>query len=360
MRGQNCGDRIKVLVVDDSKTMRHLIMKALAADPGLHVVGVAEDAYDARRQVRALKPDVITLDVEMPRVDGVTFLERLMAHRPTPVVMVSSFTRPGADSAVRALAAGAFDCVEKPSPERPDALSTLPGVVRAAVAAHMREAPPRIAAPPPVADGFAMKRNAFIMIGASTGGVEAIETLLRAFPENCPPTLITQHMPEAFSAGFAAHLNAVTAPKVRLAGAGAPLCAGEVLIAPGGRRHLRLDPDDGRTCYLWEGPKIGGHRPSVDALFESALPFAASAAAALLTGIGADGAAGLAALRTAGAATFAQDEASSVVYGMPKAALAMGAVDAPTPLSAIGSRLLASCADKSGAARLHGMRTAIS
>ncbi|MEL7462848.1 MAG: chemotaxis response regulator protein-glutamate methylesterase [Pseudomonadota bacterium] len=351
--------RVRVLVVDDSPTMRRLIVNALGADPLIDVVGVAEDAYEARRQVKALAPDVLTLDVEMPRMDGVTFLQHLMSKRPTPVVMVSSFTRPGADIARRALALGAVACVDKPTPGNRDALKRLPTEVRAAASANLA----RFHTPPPEAsrpqaerpDAYALKRDAIVMIGASTGGVDAIETLLRAFPGNCPPTLIVQHMPAAYSEGFAARLDGIAEPTVRLATDGAVLRQGEVLFAPGGDHHLQLDQGAGVRCKLKAGPKIEGHRPSVNALFESAVPFAKRVAAALLTGIGADGAAGLTALRAAGASTFAQDEASSIVYGMPKAALAMGAVDTSTPLSKIGGRLLAACSDRSVAALRQSM-----
>ncbi|MEO1613460.1 MAG: chemotaxis protein CheB, partial [Pseudomonadota bacterium] len=322
----------------------------LAADPRLDVVGAASDARDARTLVNALRPDVIALDLDLPLIGGVSFLRRLMAARPTPVVVLSDH-RPVSDAAAaRALADGAFACVAKPSSPDPGPFADLSRAVRAAHAASRRttgagaEADPVERLASPARQRGRAASDPLILIGASTGGMDAIERVVADFPIDCPPTLIAQHMPASFSEGFAARLDAATAPAVSLAADGAPLRRGCVFIAPGGARHLRLALEREPVCRLEPGAKVCGHRPSVDALFLSAAPFAPAVAAALLTGIGADGAEGLAALRAKGAATFAQDEASSTVYGMPKAALALGAVDAATKLDDIARRLLEACA----------------
>ncbi|MEM8753503.1 MAG: chemotaxis response regulator protein-glutamate methylesterase [Pseudomonadota bacterium] len=341
--------KTRVLVVDDSPTMRRLLTMILEKDPTIDVVGTAEDPYEARQAIKSLNPDVITLDVEMPRMNGIAFLEKIMALRPMPVVMVSSHTRKGADAAIEAMTKGAIDCVGKPTGACvDDAFGDLAKIVRDAATARVRARPAAPAdrpAPAAPAGDFRAGDRIFLL-GASTGGVDALMALTASLPAACPPTLIVQHMPAAFSESFASHLNGVCPAEVRLAEEGAPLRQGVVYVAPGGERHLVVDKT-GSRCRLAEGPKVNGHSPSVDRLFASAEPLAARVSAALLTGIGADGAEGLRLLRDGGAKTFAQDEATCVVYGMPKAAGRMGAVERELPLARIAPALLSTCAERS-------------
>ncbi|MEM7523389.1 MAG: chemotaxis response regulator protein-glutamate methylesterase [Pseudomonadota bacterium] len=343
---------VRVLVVDDSPVMRRLLTSVLEADGSIEVVGVAGDAYEARDAIKTLSPEVVTLDIEMPRMNGIAFLEKIMQLRPMPVVMVSSHTRKGADAAIEAMVKGAFDCVGKPTGlGGSKAFEELPRIVRHAAKAKMRK---RVAAPetpvkstaPAAPSGFTPGDRIFLL-GASTGGVDALMDLVKELPSNCPPTLITQHMPASFSKSFAAHLNEVSPAQVRMATEGAPLSKGVVYVAPGGDAHLTVDTRGRGACKLEPGPKVNGHAPSVDRLFESATPFAKRVSAAILTGIGCDGAAGLLSLREGGAATIGQDQASSVVYGMPKAAKKLGAVGRELPLAKIAPTLLFTC--KTGA-----------
>ncbi|WP_126975720.1 protein-glutamate methylesterase/protein-glutamine glutaminase [Frigidibacter oleivorans] len=339
---------VRVLVIDDSPTLRRLIRLRLAADPRLQVVGEACDPIEAREGIRALSPDVITLDVEMPRMSGLDFLERLMRLRPMPVVMVSSETGPGSAAAIEALALGAVDCVGKPALNLQDGFADLPDRLVAAARARLRlPGETRTAVPPPA--GY-HSDGRILLIGASTGGVDALETVLGSFPADCPPTLVTQHMPEAFLASFAQRLDQIVAPRVRLGADGAPLLPGTVHLAPGGAHHLALRPGHPPLCQLSDAPRCNGHRPSVEVMFDSALPIASRCIAVLLTGMGRDGAEALSRLRRAGARCLAQDEASSVVWGMPRAAMEIGAAERALPLGRIGPELLAmtgqSCAPR--------------
>jgi len=352
------GGPYRVLVVDDSATMRTLIRATLSREPRLAVVGEASDPLEARAALARLAPDVLTLDIEMPRMDGLAFLEQLMRLRPMPVVMLSSLTQAGSRAAVEALAAGAVDAVGKPSgPDGAAAFRGLAERVLAAARAQVRP-PPRpsrtaspVAAPKETArvaaGGPGGWNGRVVLIGASTGGVDAIETVLEFFPPDCPPTLIVQHMPESFLRSFAARLDARMAPAVCLASDGLQLRPGLVCLAPGGAAHLHWEPGVTGTgrCRLVAGSPRCGHRPSVDVLFESARPAATRAAAALLTGMGRDGAEGLAGLAGSGGQVFAQDAESCVVYGMPRAAVELGAVAGGMPLSAIGPALLRACAE---------------
>lgn len=345
--------KTRVLIVDDSPTMRRLLTMILENDDRIEVVGTARDAFEARDSIKALSPDVITLDVEMPRMNGITFLEKIMALRPMPVVMVSCHTRKGADIAIEAMTKGAVDCVGKPTSSKvDDDFGALAEIVfnasRAKVRSRSAETPVALKSrlgphrSNLVSDEFDPADRIFL-VGASTGGVDALMELVGALPKNCPPTLIVQHMPEAFSDSFAAHLDEVASAEVKTATDGAALSTGVVMVAPGGERHLVLDTS-GKRCRLVEGPKVNGHSPSVDRLFQSAGAIAPRVSAALLTGIGADGAEGLLALRSGGAATFGQDETSCVVYGMPKAAKKIGAIDQELPLPRIAPALLSTCA----------------
>jgi len=333
---------VRVLVVDDSALIRQLMAELLDADPGIMVVGTAADPYIARDKIKQLSPDVLTLDVEMPRMDGLTFLRNLMRLRPMPVVMVSTLTEAGAQVTLDSLALGAVDFIAKPKLDIAHGLTDYAALLVEKVkhAAHARVT--RIASAPPGAkyDGPIGYRTTdrLLAIGASAGGTEAIREVLARMPADAPAIVIAQHIPAAFSGPFAERLDRHSRMTVVEASHDQPLLAGHAYVAAGGR-HLRVVRSGARWhCRLGDDR----HRPSVDVLFESVAAHAGSnASAALLTGMGDDGARGLLALRKAGANTFAQDEASSVVWGMPGAAVALGAADEVLPLSQIAHRLLA-------------------
>ncbi|TMV93694.1 chemotaxis response regulator protein-glutamate methylesterase [Thioclava sp. BHET1] len=333
----------KVLIVDDSATIRQLIRAAIADDPRLKVVGEASDPYEAREKIKQLNPDVLTLDVEMPRMNGLEFLEKLMRLRPMPVVMVSSETHKGSAAALEALSLGAVECIGKPRVNMiAEAFWHLPDLLVAASSARLRKAGPRERRAPSA--GFDWNGK-MVLIGSSTGGVDALETVLSEFSETCPPTLITQHMPEAFLSSFATRLNRQIVPELSLAREGAPLMAGHVYLAPGGDHHLGIIRKGAEyRCHLVSGAKRSGHRPSVDILFESAVSFGSEIVSVLLTGMGRDGADGMLRLRRAGARCLAQNEASSVVFGMPRAALENGGAERAVALGEIAGEVLALCA----------------
>ena len=338
---------IRVLVVDDSATMRAIIANALGRDPGIQVVGQAADPVQARAAIKDLNPDVLTLDVEMPRMNGLDFLERIMRLRPMPVVMVSTLTGRGAEATLRALELGAFDCVAKPATADPAAFGRLAPMVRAAAGSRVR--------PGGVAMGRAAPATNFhpdgrlVAIGSSTGGVEALLTILSKFPANCPPTVITQHMPATFTTSFAQRLDRSCAAEVREATDGAPLAAGQVFLAPGGERHLEVVGHGPWRCRLVAAGTVNGHRPSVDVLFASVAKAAgARALGVILTGMGQDGARGLLQMRQAGARTLGQDEATSVVYGMPRSAFELQAVMKQAPLGAMAGEMLDACNSRHG------------
>ncbi len=340
---------IRALVVDDSATMRSLIAAALRRDPGIEVVGQAACAAEARQAIKALNPDVVTLDIEMPAMNGLEFLDKIMRLRPMPVVMVSTLTSRGADATLRALELGAFDCVAKPSVAGLHAFDALAATVRAAARARVRPricsmtARPLPAAPPP---GF-RPDGRVLAIGSSTGGVEALLAILAQLPANCPPTVIAQHMPEMFTRSFAARLNRACAAEVSEATDGAPLLPGRIYLAPGGPAHLQITGSGqiagtgAWRCRLRPGDPVSGHRPSVDVLFASVAKAAGPRAlGVILTGMGRDGAQGLLAMRQEGARTLGQDEASCVVYGMPKAAFEMQAVEKQVRLEDIAAEII--------------------
>jgi two-component system chemotaxis response regulator CheB len=330
---------IRVLIVDDSATMRGIIRATLQRDPEIEVVGEAADPIQARQEIKALNPDVITLDVEMPNMTGLDFLERLMRLRPMPVVMVSTLTSRGAEETLRALELGAVDCVAKPVTAGPNAFDELAIKVKSAAGARVRPLAPQ----PPQSETFAFTPNGRIVaIGSSTGGVEALITLLSGFPKNCPPTVITQHMPATFTRSFAERLDRVTPPSVKEAADGDILKPGHIYLAPGGATHLEITGTATYRCRLSATDLVNGHRPSVDVLFNSVAKAAKDTAiGVILTGMGRDGAAGLLAMRNAGAATFGQNEATCVVYGMPKAAMETGAVQRQLPIERMASQILA-------------------
>jgi two-component system chemotaxis response regulator CheB len=329
---------IRVLVVDDSATMRGLITARLRTDPMIEVVGQASDPHDARQQIKRLNPDVITLDIEMPNMDGIEFLEKIMRLRPTPVIMISTLTQRGADVSLKALEIGAFDCIAKPGTGSSDDFDLLVEKVKAA--AHSRRRFPRQDSVKRGADGSFTPDDRLIAIGASTGGVEALITLLSQFPKNCPPTVISQHMPATFTRSFAARLNNLCAASVSEATDGAPIEVGKVYLAPGDF-HLEVSGSGTYRCRLSDAPKVNGHRPSVDVMFKSVVRAVGNRAiGVILTGMGRDGADGLLALRQAGAETIGQDEQSSVVYGMPRVAFEIGGVARQLPLERIGETLI--------------------
>ncbi|MGV8940478.1 MAG: protein-glutamate methylesterase/protein-glutamine glutaminase [Lysobacter sp.] len=341
------GRRVRVLVIDDSALMRRLMSDLLSEDPLIEVVGTAADPFIARTKIKRLSPDVLTLDVEMPRMDGLSFLRNLMRLRPMPVVMVSTLTAKGAAITLDALAAGAVDCIAKPQTDISGGLSVygeeLRAKVRQAANARTDRRPMASALPVPVpASAYRHPNLHVIAIGASTGGTNAILDVLSALPADTPPIVIAQHIPAAFSAAFAERLNQHSAMTVLHAGPSQPMLRGHAYVAPGGL-HLRVY----RRGTIWhcgtsDDEQVNGHRPSVDVLFESVANHVGSGAgAALLTGMGSDGARGLLALRNAGSYTLAQDQPSSVVWGMPGAAVALGAAQQVAPLNEVATRLLA-------------------
>jgi two-component system chemotaxis response regulator CheB len=343
---------VRVLVVDDSAVLRRLIAELLDADPGIEVVGTAPDAFIARDKIKQLAPDVLTLDIEMPRMDGLTFLRNLMRLRPMPVVMVSTLTQAGAQATLDALAAGAVDFVPKPAINPQQGLGEYGSVLvekvkQAALVrvAALADAAAYVTPPAPVAAPAYRSDGRVLAIGASTGGTEAIRSVLAGFPADAPPTVIVQHIPATFSTAFAQRLDRGSRITVHEASDGQVLEAGHAYVAPGGR-HLRIEKHGkGWRCRIGDDAPVRLHRPSVDALFQSLVEHAPRAtSAALLTGMGDDGARGLCALRKAGAPTLAQDKASSVVWGMPGAAVALGGAQQVLPLARIGSELLASTA----------------
>ena len=343
------GRPVRVLIVDDSAMIRKVLTIGLSADPQVRVVGTASSATAALDMVETLKPDVITLDIEMPGLDGVGFPRQLMPRNPIPTVVISGVTKQGAAVTMQALEAGAVDVIPKPSLGAGDGLPIIMAdicrrVIQAAGArpatGRRPEAVARAAASATARSGAAYTR--LLAIGASTGGVQALGSLLGAMPENAPGLLIVQHMPEGFTAAFATRLNTSSRITVREARDGDLVEPGLALIAPGGKRHMVLTG----TAPHWrvslvEGEAVCFSRPSVDVLFESiATRVGMHASAALLTGMGRDGASGLAQIRAAGGHTIAQDEATSVVWGMPQAAVDIGAAAEILPLDKICDALL--------------------
>lgn len=354
--------KIRVLVVDDSAIVRKVLTDVLSSQPDIEVVGTAPDPYVARDKIIALNPDVLTLDIEMPRMDGLTFLDRLMVSHPMPVIVISSLTQSSTCSALEAVHRGAVDVVAKPGGPYSvgDLKEDLPRRVRAAARAqvHRSATPPaqpkttergevRVAgvreAAAPKFVGASWKRDHFVAIGASTGGTLAIEEILRQFPADFPPVVATQHIPIGFSGAFAERLNGCCAMRVSEARDGDVLQPGHAYIAPG-NQHMQLikASGGGYAVRLHDGPKIHYQRPAVDELFFSVAKFSGSVAIGiLLTGMGKDGAEGLLALRNAGCHTIAQDEASCVVFGMPREAILLGAASEVRPLSSIAAAAMA-------------------
>ena len=320
---------IKVLIVDDSATVRKILTTELSRDPMINVVGTAPDPYIARDKIIRLNPDVITLDLEMPRMDGITFLRKLMHFKPLPVIIVSSLTREGSKLALEALDVGAVEVMNKPGAAYTvgDISIELTDKIKAAARSGVR-IKTRAAKSTAVIDRsfMAATTNKILAIGASTGGTQAIRHLLTEFPSNAPGTIIVQHMPENFTRAFAEHLDKLCEVTVKEAENGDIVAPGKVLIAPGNRHMLLNRFGAVYKVVVKDGPRVNRHRPSVDVLFSSTAKYAGSnAVGILLTGMGADGAKGLLEMRESGARTIAEDEKTCVVYGMPKAAVDMGA-----------------------------------
>lgn len=346
----------RVLIVDDSAVVRQILSEILASDPGIEVVGTAADPLLAREKIKRLAPDVITLDVEMPRMDGLAFLENLMRLHPLPVVMISSLTERGADTTLQALALGAVDFVSKPKLDvtrglqgyadeiiekvKTAARSRVRALVRAPVAPKVTLASPSAATAPRPSQFRTTDR--LIAIGASAGGTEALRVVLEGLPADAPAVVITQHLPATFSTAFAERLDRHSAMAVREASDGEAVLPGHAYLPPGGK-HLRVIRDGARwRCRIDDGPPVNRHKPAVDVLFQSVAQSAgANAIGVILTGMGDDGARGLLQLRQAGAPTLVQDEATSVVWGMPGAAFKLGAAEEQLPLEKIAERLLA-------------------
>jgi two-component system chemotaxis response regulator CheB len=343
--------RIKVLIVDDSALVRRLLTEMLSSDASITVLGAAHDAYDAREKIKALNPDVLTLDVEMPRMDGLTFLRNLMRLRPMPVIMVSSLTDKGAEVTLDALSIGAVDYLPKPKIDLAATLADykeeLIAKVKAAACARLRATTTTASAS---ADAILAKRDPqrqlrtterIIAIGASTGGTEAIKEVLMRLPPDTPGIVITQHIPKLFSGAFARRMDACCQVSVCEAEDGQQILRGHAYVAPGDM-HLLLVRDGARyVCRLDDGPPVNRHKPSVDVLFRSVAQQAGrNAIGVILTGMGKDGALGLKEMRDAGARTVAQDEATSIVWGMPGEAVAVGAAADVLPLGDIWSRVL--------------------
>jgi len=363
---------IRVLIVDDSALVRQMLGQILASDPSITVVGAAPDPFVAREMIKALNPDVLTLDIEMPRMDGLAFLEKIMTLRPMPVVMVSSLTQKGAATALRALEMGAVDYVAKPTIGLTDGFKAIGDEIVSKVKAAARARVIPMPQDRPMSQDGPMSRDGptpgerlagirtagstgyrssekLIAVGASTGGVEALHTLLGAFPADAPAILVTQHMPPAFTSMFAQRLNQRCAMTVTEAKDGDRVLPGHVYIAPGSH-HLELARSGANyICRLHERAPVSGHRPSVDVLFHSVARAAkADAVGIILTGMGKDGSEGLLEMRRAGASTIGQDEASCVIYGMPKAAHECGATEIELPIGKITEQALYRCQATAG------------
>ncbi len=339
----NAGKRIKVLIVDDSAIVRRILAEALASESDLEVVGTAPDPYVARDKILALKPDVLTLDLEMPRMDGLTFLKKLMRYHP----MISSLAQASCQAALSALWAGAVEVLAKPGgPYSVGELRlSLANKIRAAAAARLvqrNESAPAMREPAAQAPASALDSAKVLAIGASTGGTEAIETVLTRLPENCPGAVITQHIPAGFSRAFAERLNQICAMEVKEAVDGDKLFPGRALVAPGNFHMVLRRTPAGYRVTVKDGPLVCYQRPSVDVLFNSVAEAAGEhCVGVILTGMGADGAQGLLKIRRAGGTTIAQDEASCVVFGMPREAIRMGAAGHVLPLRKIPSAVAA-------------------
>lgn len=338
---------ISVFIVDDSAVVRQVLTQVLGADPGIRIAGVAPDPIFALQKMQQDWPDVIVLDVEMPRMDGITFLRKLMHERPTPVVICSTLTEKGTDTTLQALAAGAVEIITKPKVGLKDFLQAghqqMVQAVKGAARAKMRAvSSPQAATTIEHKPVLSQTTDQVVALGTSTGGTHALEAVLTRMPANCPGILVVQHMPEKFTAAFAQRLNQLCLCEVREAVDGDRVVPGLVLIAPGGR-HMQLRRSGAQyRVGVADGPPVNRHKPSVDVLFRSVAKVAGrNALGVIMTGMGDDGANGLLEMRQAGAHTIAQDRESSVVFGMPKEAIERGAAVEIMPLSAIAEGISA-------------------
>ena len=344
--------KIKVLVIDDSAVIRRLLATLIDQQPDMEVVGTASDPYIAREKIKQLNPDVLTLDIEMPRMDGITFLRNLMRLRPMPVIMISTLTQVGADMTLESLKLGAFDVLAKPRENLGKGLvdyqDEIAARIRAAAKVNISELERRAKAArqepvkaEPSVSGYQSRPGQLIAIGASTGGTEAIKDVLTELPENCPPIVITQHIPVNFSASYAQRLDAVCAMSVHEAESGQKLLPGNAYIAPGDRHMVVRKSSGGLVLQLLDTERVNRHKPSVEVLFDSITELGLSTTVGvLLTGMGADGSHALLRMKQIGCHTIIQDQASSVVWGMPGVAHSIGAHCEVRPLATIGKRLL--------------------
>ncbi len=346
--------RIRVLIVDDSAVVRRTLSEILSSDPGIQVIGTASDPFVAADRISEQVPDVITLDIEMPGMDGLTFLQKIMSQHPIPVIICSSLAEQGAQSTLRALEYGAVDIIAKPrlGSERflEESSVMLCEAVKAAAVARLRPySPSRVIEPKLTADAILSRATGamlettekVVVIGASTGGTEALRSLLEALPADAPGIVIVQHMPEVFTRAFANRLDSLCRISVKEAETNDTVLRGRALIAPGNHHTLLKRSGARYFVEIKDGPLVSRHRPSVDVLFRSAARYAgANAVAVIMTGMGDDGARGMLEMKEAGAATIAQDEATSVVFGMPNEAIKRGAVDTILPLPSIAGSIL--------------------
>jgi len=336
----------KVLIVDDSSLMRQLLTQILGSDPELKVIGTAGDPFAAREKIKSLHPDVLTLDVEMPRMDGLTFLEKLMRGHPMPVVMISSLTERGAETTLRALSLGAVDYVAKPkldvSSGTIEQAAEIIAKVKAAAKVRVRGANPHVTNPATLPSGYHITAtHKVIAIGASTGGTEALKDLLTSLPPDFPGVVMVQHMPEAFTRPFSERLNGLCKIRVQEARDGDRILPGHALLAPGGHQMEVVRRGMEYAVKVYRGERVNRHLPSVDVLFSScAKQLGKNAIGVILTGMGADGAKGMLEMKVADAFTIAQDEATCVVFGMPREAILLGGVDQVLPLDRIPNALL--------------------
>jgi two-component system, chemotaxis family, protein-glutamate methylesterase/glutaminase len=336
----------KVLIVDDSSLMRQLLTEILSSDPELEVIGTAADPFIAREKIKALNPDVLTLDIEMPRMDGLTFLEKLMRGHPMPVVMISSLTERGAETTLRALSLGAIDYVSKPkldvSSGTIEQSSEIIAKVKAAAKVKVRGVNTPVTVPVELAAGCHFSAtHKVVAIGSSTGGTEALKELLSPLPADFPGVVMVQHMPEAFTRPFSERLNSLCRIRVQEAKDGDRILPGHALLAPGGHQMQVVRHGMEYAVRVYRGERVNRHLPSVDVLFSScAKQLGKNAIGVLLTGMGADGAKGMLEMKEALAFTIAQDEATCVVFGMPREAILLGAVDQVLALGRIPAALL--------------------
>lgn len=338
-----------VLVVDDSAVVRKILSEVLSSDPDLEVIGTAGDPYQAAEIMRSRKPDVITLDLEMPRMDGLAFLQRIMAQHPIPVVICSSLAKEGCETTMKAIEYGAVEIIAKPDlgtreffeESKITICDTVKSAAKVTPKKRVPLAPPKkltadAVLPNPKKQTLSVTTQKVIVVGASTGGTDALPVFLGQLPENSPGVVVVQHMPENFTRSFAGRLNSLCKMNVKEAENNDTVLAGQVLLAPGGKHTLLRRSGARYYVEIREGPLVSRHRPSVDVLFRSCARYAGkNAVGVILTGMGDDGAKGMKEMHESGAQTFAQDETSCVVFGMPKEAIALGGVDHIFPLNAL-------------------------